>query len=214
MALSKVNYNSLNVTPSASKFLAWDSDADALAASDIGGSLNLISTQTASSSSSLDFTSNIDSTYKEYIFKIINCHPSASNPSFQVNFRDGSSAFDATKTTTKFEAYQTESATATNFGYATGDDIAQGTGGQRISIVGNENDQSVCGTLHLFDPSSTTFVKHFMSRTQAYYKGSSAFSWSEFAAGYCNTTTAIDAVQFKMASGNIDSGVIKMYGVS
>ena len=173
MALSKVNYNSLNVTPSASKFLAWDSDADALAASDIGGSLNLISTQTASSSSSLDFTSNIDSTYKEYIFKIINCHPSASNPSFQVNFRDGSSAFDATKTTTKFEAYQTESATATNFGYATGDDIAQ-----------------------------------------AYYKGSSAFSWSEFAAGYCNTTTAIDGVQFSFSSGNIDSGVIKMYGVT
>ena len=212
MALSKVNYNSLNVTPSASKFLAWDSDADALAASDIGGSLNLISTQTASSSSSLDFTSNIDSTYKEYIFKIINCHPSASNPSFQVNFRDGSSAFDATKTTTKFEAYQTESATATNFGYATGDDIAQGTGGQRISIVGNENDQSVCGTLHLFDPSSTTFVKHFIARASLYDTANG--NGDNYTAGYFNTTSAIDEIQFKFEAGNIDSGVIKMYGVT
>tara|TARA_R100001129_G_C5313445_1_gene245822 strand:- start:1673 stop:2317 length:645 start_codon:yes stop_codon:yes gene_type:complete len=214
MALSKVNYNSLNVTPSASKFLAWDSDADALATADIGGSLNLISTQTASSSAALSFASNIDSTYKEYVFKIINCHPSASNPAFQVNFRDGSTDYDATKTTTKFEAYHTESGTATSFLYATGDDLAQATGAQRISIVGNENDQSVCGTLHLFDPSSTTFVKHFISRTQAYYKGSSAFCWSEFAAGYCNTTTAIDGVQFSFSSGNIDSGVIKMYGIS
>ena len=66
----------------------------------------------------------------------------------------------------------------------------------------------------MFDPSSTTFVKHFIARTQAYYKGSSAFSWSEFAAGYCNTTTAIDGVQFSFSSGNIDSGVIKMYGVT
>ena len=213
MALSKVNYKSLIVTPSASKFLAWDSDADALAASDIGGSLNLISTQTASSSPSLDFTSNIDSTYKEYIFKIINCHPSASNPSFQVNFRDGSSAFDATKTTTKFEAYQTESATATNFGYATGDDLASSTSYQRLfNGVGNDNDGSLSGELYLFNPSSTTFVTHFMARVAGHRHSSAALD--NYTAGYFDTTAAITALDFKMSSGNIDSGVIKMYGVT
>ena len=211
MALSKVNFNSLNVTPSASKFLAWDGDADALAAADIGGGLNLISTQTASGSSSLSFTSGIDSTYKEYIFKFINLHPSNNDVVFQTNFRDGGSAFDAVKTTTNFEATHTESGTS-GFKYGTGDHIAQGTGSQRTGLVGSDNDESLSGYLHLFEPSSTTFVKHFFARTQGYYAGTT--SWSNFMAGYCNVTVAIDGVEFSMNSGNIDSGTIIMYGVS
>ena len=190
------------------------SEVTAIPASITGGAWTLLSTETASSSGNLTFDSGIDNTYKEYIFRIYNCHPSGSNVNFQVNFRDGSTAYDATKTTTKFETYQNEAGDATSLAYAAGDDLAQATGVQRISIVGNDSDQSVCGILHLFDPSNTTFVKHFISRTQAYYKGASAFSWGEFAAGYCNTTTAIDGVQFSFSSGNIDSGVIKLYGVS
>jgi|TARA_R100001443_G_scaffold607_1_gene2448 hypothetical protein len=216
MAISKVNYNSLNVTPSASKFLAWDSDADALAASDIGGSLNLISTQTASSSASLSFTSGIDSTYKEYIFKIINVHPSASNQRLAVNFSvDTGSNYNVTKTTTSFRAAHTEADGTPDFGYVTSQDLAQGTGFQNLFIGAPSsagNDSSGSGTLHLFDPSNTTFVKHFIFRGSSYQENDAACD--SFIAGYGNTTSAIDAVQFKFVSGNIDSGVIKMYGVT
>ena len=212
MALSKVNYNSLNVTPTASKFLMWDSDADALQASDVGGNLKLISTQTASSSSSLSFTSGIDSTYKEYIFKFINIHPATNAAVLQVNFRDGSSAFDATKTTTHFFSLHYESDSSTAFNYDTGQDIAQGTGYQSLTNgVGNGNDESASGLLHLFDPSNTTFVKHFIARSNTYYEGDSSID--SYTGGYCNVTAAIDGVDFKFSSGNIDSGVIKMYGV-
>ena len=211
MAISKANFNSFNVTPTASKFITFNSSNNGLAADDVGGALQLISTQTASSSSTLNFTSGLDSTYKEYIFKFINLHPASNDVVFQTNFRDGGSNFDATKTTTNFEATHTESGTS-GFKYGTGDDIAQGTGAQRTGLVGSDNDESVCGYLHLFDPSNTTFVKHFIARTQGYYAGTTA--WSNFMAGYCNTTSAIDGVQFSMSSGNIDSGVIKMYGVS
>ena len=212
MAISKVNYNSLNVTPTASKFLMWDSDADALQASDVGGNLKLISTQTASSSSSLSFTSGIDSTYKEYIFKFINIHPATNAAVLQVNFRDGSSAFDATKTTTHFFSLHYESDSSTAFNYDTGQDIAQGTGYQSLTNgVGNGNDESASGLLHLFDPSNTTFVKHFIARSNTYYEGDSSID--SYTGGYCNVTAAIDGVDFKFSSGNIDSGVIKMYGV-
>ena len=212
MALSKVNYNSLNVTPTASKFLMWDSDADALQASDVGGNLKLLSTQTASDSSSLSITSGIDSTYKEYIFEFINIHPATNSQHFQVNFRDGSSAFDATKTTTSFYAYQDEAGSSTDLTYLTGLDLAQSTAYQSIcGTVGNGNDESFSGTMHLFDPSNTTFVKHFMVRGNTYSQDD--LSADMYFAGYCNVTAAIDGVDFKFASGNIDSGVVKMYGV-
>ena len=178
-------------------------------------SLTHIKTLTASSSSTLSFVNGssdvvLDSTYPIYMFKFINLHPANNDVIFQTNFRDGGSNFDATKTTTNFEATNTESGTS-GFKYGTGDDIAQGTGSQRTGLVGNDNDESVCGFLHLFNPSSTTFVKHFMARTQGYYAGSTA--WSNFMGGYCNTTTAIDGVEFSMSSGNIDSGTIKLYGI-
>ena len=185
----------------------------ALPASISGGGLNLISTQTASSSATISFTSGLDSTYKEYIFKFYDIHPSANGEKFQVNFRDGGSAYDAVKTTSAFEAYHKEDGSLTALTYQTGNDLAQSTSAQHISDgLGNENDETCVGTLHLFDPSSTTFIKHFLIEAQMYNGGD--FSVHDFIGGYCNTTTAIDGVQFSMSSGNIDSGTIKMYGVT
>ena len=178
-----------------------------------GGSLNLISTQTASSSSTIDFTSGIDSTYKEYIFKFIDIHPSTNGALFNVNFRDGGSSFDATKTTTQFRAYHNEGGSDTSLAYEAGRDSAQSTGVQTIGAdSGNDNDQCTAGTLHLFDPSNTTFAKHFLARFSVAHQ--SDYIIDVFTAGYCNVTAAIDGVQFSMSSGNIDSGTIKLYGVS
>ena len=177
-----------------------------------GSSLVLLETQTASSSGTLNFTSNIDSTYKEYIFKCINIHPETDNANFQVNFRDGSTAYDATKTTTYIKSRHGENASLGNLVYDDGNDLAQSTGVQiLIENPGADDDQALSGTLHLFDPSSTTFVKHFMSD----FNSTSGDDKSDhiLVAGYCNVTAAIDGVQFSFASGNIDSGTIKLYGV-
>ena len=182
-----------------------------------GGSLNLISTQTASSSSTISFASGIDSTYKEYIVKFFDVHPATDNNTstnyFEVNFRDGSTDYDATKTTTIFRAYHFEDASTQGLSYETDHDLAQSTGFQRISQgMGNDNDQCVAGILHLFDPSSTTFVKHFICETNNIHADNASYRWN--VAGYINTTTAIDGIQFKMTTGNIDSGTFKLYGVS
>ena len=175
------------------------------------GNLVLISTETASSSSTITFDSGIDSTYKEYIFKYYDVHPSA-GVRLAVNFRDGSTAYDATKTSTFFEAYQNEAGTSTSVDYVTDYDLAQSTAVQSIGYIGNENDESCAGTLHLYDPSSTTFVKHYIATTPGYHGSNLALT--SYVAGYCNVTVAIDGVQFSMTSGNIDSGTFKMYGVS
>ena len=182
-----------------------------------GGSLNLISTQTASSSSTISFASGIDSTYKEYIVKFFDVHPATDNNTstnyFEVNFRDGSTDYDATKTTTIFRAYHFEDASTQGLSYETDHDLAQSTGFQRIAQgMGNDNDQCVAGILHLFDPSSTTFVKHFICETNNIHADNASYRWN--VAGYINTTTAIDGIQFKMTTGNIDSGTFKLYGVS
>ena len=185
----------------------------ALPASISGGGLNLISTQTASSSSTISFDSNIDSTYKEYIFKYINVHPSSDAQNFQVNFRDGSTAYDATKTTTVFLANHNEDGSGAVLEYKASNDLAQSTNFQNLAeSVGADNDQCVSGQLHLFDPSNTSHVKHFISETNNYDSGNNSQIF--YVAGYCNTTVAIDGVQFKFSSGNIDSGTIKLYGVS
>ena len=185
----------------------------ALPASISGGGLNLISSQTASSSSTIDFTSGIDSTYKEYIFKFYDIHPSADDKTFQFNMSaDSGSNYNVTKTTTVFKANHDEGDSATNLTYDTGEDLAQGTGFQTLGNgVGADNDQSLSGTLHLFDPSNTNFVKHFISRSSNYHAADYALDCH--VAGYFNTTSAIDAIQFKMSSGNIDSGTIKLYGI-
>ena len=183
-------------------------------ASITGGALNLISTQTASSSSTISFTSGIDSTYKEYIFKFIDIHPATDGVSFGFNGSiDGGSNYNVTKTTTLFSAYHNEAGSVTDLGYRSDEDLAQSTSFQQFQInYGNGNDESGVGTLHLFDPSSTTFVKHFISVSQNYHNAD--YTINPYIAGYFNTTSAIDAIQFKMSSGNIDAGTIKLYGVS
>ena len=177
-----------------------------------GSSLVLLETQTVSSSSTVSFTSNIDSTYKEYIFKFIDIHIATSDASFTVNFRDGGSNYDATKTTTFFRAYHNEGGSAQALTYSSSADLAQSTSAQAIiTSNGTDNDMSASGTLHLFDPSNTTFVKHFLSDCHVYHKDD--YSQRLLVAGYANVTAAIDGVQFGSSSGNIDAGTIKMYGV-
>ena len=179
-----------------------------------GSSLVLLETQTASSSSTISFTSNIDSTYKEYIFKFISVHPATdgANLSFQAN-ASGGSGYNETITSTTFNAYHDEGDSGTALAYNTGMDQAQGTSFQNLGDnTGNDNDQCVSGELHLFDPSSTTFVKHFIASSNNY--NASNYSTRLQTAGYINTTSAIDEIQFKFSSGNIDSGTIKLYGVS
>ena len=180
-----------------------------------GGALNLISTQTASSSATIDFTSGIDSTYKEYIFKFTDIHPATDNANFVFNGSDDTSShsYDITKTTTLFRAYNYENDSGAGVGYRTSQDLAQATGFQDLTdSIGNDNDTAACGYLHLFNPSSTTFVKHFVAQTILPYQDELA--WHGFIGGYFNTTAAITAIQFKMDSGNIDAGTIKLYGVS
>jgi len=182
------------------------------------GKLTLLSTQTASSSSSLSFTSGIDSTYDSYVFKFINIHPATNAVYFQFNLStDGGSNYNVTKTSTFFSAYNYESIVASQLDYRTADDLAQSTSDQRLvdfENLSNDNDHGLCGTLNLFNPSSTTFVKHFTSKFAMINDGEGQdYASNTFVAGYGNTTSAIDAVRFQMSSGNIDAGTIKMYGV-
>ena len=181
------------------------------------GSMVFIKKLTASSSSTLSFVNGtsdvvLDSTYKEYIFTFKNIHPATDQVQLKAGFRDGSTDYDAIKTTTAFYAYHKEDDSATALSYDTGADLAQSTGAQVVlSQMGNDNDQNSSGYLRLFNPSSTTFVKHFMSVMQTYHNAD--YSLQNPVAGYANTTSAIDAVQFKMDSGNIDAGTIKLYGI-
>ena len=199
MALNFANNNSLSAITAKPSGLS-------------GGALNLISTQTASGSATISFTSGIDDTYDSYVFKFINCHPVTDGVFFHVNFRDGDTAYDAVKTTTWFRALHSEDNSIANLTYDAAYDLAQSTSAQRLTgSLGNGNDESISGELTLYNPSSTTFVKHFIYRGAAYFNNNGAFDI--FSAGYCNTTTAIDGVQFTMSSGNIDSGKIKLYGI-
>jgi len=179
-----------------------------------GGALNLISTQTASSSASISFTSGIDSTYDSYVFKFIDIHPQNNNVHLTFNFStDGGSNYNVSKTSTHFQARHREDDSSTDLSYQTPRDLANGTGYQDVmDDFFNDNDSSAVGTIHLFNPSSTTFVKHFIGNSN--FMNSLSQTINTFYAGYCNTTSAINAVDFKMDSGNIDSGIIKMYGVS
>tara|TARA_A100000171_G_scaffold41337_1_gene42123 strand:- start:14 stop:619 length:606 start_codon:yes stop_codon:yes gene_type:complete len=179
-----------------------------------GGIMTLLSTQTASSSATISFTSGIDSTYDEYVFKFIDIHPATDEAylTFQGNAAGGS-GYNETITSTDFRAYNAEDGSATALQYSTAFDQAQGTSFQPITQeIGNDNDQCASGTLQIFAPSDTTFVKHFLSASQ--YSWAGDYTMRDFTAGYFNTTSAIDEIQFKMSSGNIDSGVIKLYGIS
>jgi len=178
------------------------------------GELKFISKQTASSSASISFTSGIDSTYKEYVFYFVNMHPATDTVDFQFNMStDGGSNYNVTKTTTFFRATHREDDSLAELGYRTGNDLAQSTSDQVLNDrLGNGNDESLSGCLHLFNPSSTTFVKHFLATINEYQDNDR--SSKSFISGYGNTTSAVDAIKFQMSSGNIDSGDILLYGVN
>ena len=206
MALVKYNNNSISAVTAA--------------ASIPSGSMNLITTNTITSGvSSSSFTSNINSTYDTYIFKFISIHPSANATNFTFNLSaDTGSNYNVTKTTTHFQAYHKPTNDSDyGFEYAGSNDLAQGTGGQILAQnVSDDNDGSMSGYLHLFDPSNTAFVKHFISAISYEQKsgGGAVYQVNSYIAGYGNTTSAVDAVQFSMSSGNLDSGSISLYGVT
>jgi len=181
-------------------------------------SLTHIKTLTASSSATLSFVDGsddvvLDNTYPIYLFKFINIHVSTDDTDFLVNFStDTGSNYNVAKTSTYFVSYHNEADSATNLGYDDAHDSQQSTGFQKLQTnSGTDNDQSCSGEMFLFNPSSTTFVKHFISMVQTYHNAD--YSLQTPVAGYANTTSAIDAVQFKMDSGNIDAGTIKLYGI-
>ncbi len=182
------------------------------------GSMVFLSKQTASSSSTISFTSGIDSTYKEYLFTFKNIHPSAESVfSFQADTGTNTS-YNQTITSTSFRAFHREDGGESGLGYITGGDQAQGTGFQHLMEspqLGTNNDENLNGYLHIFDPSNTTFVKHFIARTLSQNDDSQpAYVLDGYFAGYFNTTTALTRFQFKFASGNIDAGDICLYGIN
>ena len=203
MSLVKYNNNSISSITAASSLPS--------------NAMTLIKSQTASSSSTISFvhgTSDVvlDSTYPIYVFKCINMHPASDNQKFNVNFTTDGTNYNVTKTTTLFRAQHNEGDGDTSLAYDTGDDTAQGTGDQMLNTeIGADNDQCSSGELWLFSPSSTTYVKHFMSN----FNGVMNIDYSnqDIMAGYCNTTSAVTGVRFLFASGNIDAGTIKLYGI-
>ena len=181
--------------------------------------LFLIKNIDASSSSTVDFVDGsssvvLDNTYKTYLFKFVNIHPSNNATRLQYNLSvDGGSNYNVAKTTTSFKAYHDEGDSATALTYETGTDLAQGTGTQFIGDdISNANDASMSGEMFLFNPSSTTFVKHIITITSTLANGDFAV-WNSTGTGYGNTTSAVNAVQFTMSSGTIDSGRIALYGI-
>ena len=189
-------------------------------ASGFGGSMVFIKKLTASSSSTLSFVDGassvvLDSTYKEYLFTFNNMHPATNQAYFQFNLSaDAGSNYNVTKTTTFFQAYHIENGTDSGLSYQTARDLAQATGAQYLTRqIGNGNDDAASGYLRLFNPSSTTFVKHFLAASSNNY-GGDTYYMNNYVAGYGNTTSAVDAVQFSMSSGNKDAGDICLYGIS
>ena len=204
MALVKHNNNSISAVTSMASLTT--------------GSMTLIKEQTASSSASVSFVDGsggvvLDNTYPIYIFKFIDLNPATDDKKFQFNLStDGGSNYNVSKTTTFFRAYQNESGSDTALGYFSGNDLANGTGVQVFTeSAGNGSDESAVGQLTLFNPSSPTFVKHFMSRTSTYYTAD--YAMDVFTAGYGNTTNPVDAIQFSVESGGNFDGTIKLYGI-
>ena len=206
MALVKYNNNSISAVTSAAAIPS--------------GAMTLIKTLTASSSANLSFVNGssdvvLDNTYPIYVFKFINMHPATDDKNFQFQgSTDSGSSYGVTITSTVFRAGHNEDDSTPTFGYFAADDLAQSTSYQRLDAgrTGNDSDSGLVGTLHIFEPSSSVFVKHFISNINDYTFAN--YISSSYVSGYINTTTAITRVQFKMASGNIDSGTIKLYGVS
>ncbi len=183
------------------------------------GSMVFIKKLTASSSSTLSFVDGsssvvLDNTYKEYLFTFNNIHPATDNADIMINFSiDSGSNYNVAKTSTHFRALHNEAGNATSLAYDNSSDMAQGTGDLNILLnIGNGNDECGSGYLHLFNPSSTTFVKHFIANMNRY--DGADYTVNQHTAGYANTTSAIDAVKFQMDTGNIDAGDICLYGIN
>ena len=202
MPLIKYNNNSL-------------SSITALPAGIATGKLKLISSQTASNSASISFTTGLNSTYKVYKFVYVNIHARTNQTAFGFNFStDGNSTF-ATKTTTVFNAYHNEADNEATLQYDTMNyDLAQSTGDMKyVDWMDSASDMSMSGSLTIFNPSSTTYVKHFLSHVSSNrYQSGGGFSYNMFVAGYCNTTSAINSAIFRMSSGNFD-GTIYLYAI-
>ena len=219
MALNKLKFSSINVTPVAGEAIKFNSSANGFETGSAGGAMNTIKKLTASSSSTLSFVDGssdvvLDNTYKEYIFVFNNMHPATDGANFTFQgSTDSGSNYNTTMTTTYFTAFHNEAGNDQSLTYETGRDLAQSTSFKTlINEVGNDNDQCFSGFLHLFNPSSTTFVKHFICNINSYFNAN--YTMNAFTAGYFNTTSAIDALQFKMSSGNVDSGTITLYGIN
>tara|TARA_R100001591_G_scaffold117335_1_gene136520 strand:+ start:579 stop:1238 length:660 start_codon:yes stop_codon:yes gene_type:complete len=216
VALTKFNFNSFDLTTAASKGLAFNSSANGFETAD-EGSMTLIKTLTASSSSTLTFVNGsdsvvLDNTYPIYLFKFINIHPGTSNADLGIlASTDTGSSYGVATTSTFFEAKHAEDDSQAELTYITAFDAAQSTSLIKLTgSIASDNDSNAVGEMYLFNPSSTTFVKHFISTANRMFNSRSLNS---FVAGYVNTTSAVDAIQFKMDSGNIDSGTIKLYGI-
>ena len=177
-----------------------------------GGTLILLSTQTASNSATISFTTGLDSTYDAYEFRFIDIHPRSDAQNFEFNMStDSGSNYNVTKTSTAFAAFHDEADGDTALSYGTANDLAQSTNFQILSsAIGNGADESCAGSLQIFNPSSTTYVKHFISNFNRYFWAD--YTANDFIAGYGNTTSAVNAIQFRFANGNFD-GTIKLYGV-
>ena len=183
------------------------------------GSMVFIKKLTASSSATLSFVDGtdgvvLDDTYKEYVFTFNNMHPASDGVDFMFNMSiDSGSNYNVTKTTTFFQAYHRENDSGSGLSYEASKDLAQSTAFQPIiPDIGSDNDECAGGTLHLFNPSSTTFVKHFIARGNTVF--ATPGSSDRYCAGYGNTTSAVDAIRFQMSSGNIDAGDICLYGIA
>jgi hypothetical protein len=183
------------------------------------GSMTFIKKLTASGSATLSFVDGasgvvLDDTYKEYVFTFKNIHPATANQNFTFNMSiDGGSNYNVVKTTTVFRADLSENGAGGRITYMTTLDLAQSTAFQYLSgYNSNDNDGNLGGQISLYNPSSTTFVKHFMSNMNT--MTGDPGSYNNFVAGYGNTTSAVNAVQFKYASGNIDAGDICLYGIA
>jgi hypothetical protein len=176
------------------------------------GNMVLISSQTASNSASIAFTSGINSTYKEYQFWFIDIHPRTDSSYIQFNLStDSGSNYNVTKTSSFFRCFNSEDGSGSGLTYESGLDLAQSTGYQSMSAdIGNGADETAVGVLALFNPSSTTYVKHYISEMNT-YRSDNLMMNHKFA-GYGNTTTAINAINFNMTTGNFD-GTILMYGI-
>jgi hypothetical protein len=174
--------------------------------------ITLISSQTASNSASISFTSGLTSTYKAYKFVFSSIHARTDIQSFQFNFStDSGSNYNVTKTSTMFRAYHNESGSASALEYQGTFDLAQSTNFATLSEDnGNGADESASGTLTIFNPSSTTYVKHWISDFNVYHN--SDYTIRNCGAGYGNTTSAVNAIRFQMSSGNFD-GTIYLYGI-